>query len=107
VSNEYIDVKISYIDELEKNTIHDYKSELHNLCLYLKNEIAIGNIELIEEHYELLINAINKNIDLINCNDIDVVAVIKTSPDATEFWKYFNENLIPMSSDQKAAFMNN
>jgi hypothetical protein len=39
VSNEYIDEKISYIDELEKNTIHDYKSELYNLCLYLKNEI--------------------------------------------------------------------
>ena len=71
VSNEYIDEKMNYIDELERNIVHDYKSELHNLCLYLKNEIAIGNIELIEEHYELLINAINKNIDLIKCNDID------------------------------------
>ena len=48
-----------------------------------------------------------QNFRAINCNDVDVVAVIKTSPDATEFWKYFNENLIPMSSDQKAAFMNN
>ena len=48
-----------------------------------------------------------QNYRMINCNDVDVVSVIKTSPDPTEFWKYFNENLIPMSSDQKAAFMNN
>jgi len=43
---------------------------------------------------------------MINCNDVEVVSVIKTAPDPTEFWKYFNENLIPMSSDQKAAFIN-
>jgi hypothetical protein len=47
-----------------------------------------------------------QNFRAINCNDVDVVSVIKTSPDPAEFWKYFNENLIPMSSDQKAAFMN-
>ena len=43
---------------------------------------------------------------MVNCNDVDVVSVIKTSPDATEFWKYFNEKLLPMSSQQKAQFIN-
>ena len=43
---------------------------------------------------------------MINCNDVDVVSVIKTSPDATEFWKYFNEKLLPMPAQQKAQFIN-
>jgi len=42
----------------------------------------------------------------INCNDVEVIAVIKTSPDATEFWKYFNESLLPMPAQQKSTFMN-
>jgi hypothetical protein len=47
-----------------------------------------------------------QNFRAINCNDVEVVSVIKTSPDATEFWKYFNENIYPMSAEQKASFMN-
>ena len=43
---------------------------------------------------------------MINCNDVDVIAVIKTSPDPSEFWKYFYERLANMSTGQKARFMN-
>lgn len=43
---------------------------------------------------------------MINCNDVEVIAVIKTSPDPGPFWKYFYERLVHMSSDQKARFMN-
>jgi len=43
---------------------------------------------------------------MINCNDVDVIAVIKTSPDPSEFWKYFYARLVDMSADQKARFMN-
>lgn len=43
---------------------------------------------------------------MINCNDVDVIAVIKTSPDPAEFWKYFYERLANMSATQKAQFMN-
>jgi hypothetical protein len=42
----------------------------------------------------------------INCNDVEVIAVIKTSPDPKEWWQYFNESLLPMPAGQKAAFMN-
>ena len=47
-----------------------------------------------------------QNWRMINCDDVDVIAVIKTSPDPTPFWNYFNERLAEMSADQKARFMN-
>lgn len=47
-----------------------------------------------------------QNWRMINCNDVEVVAVINTSPDATEWWKYFNESIAPMPAQQKAQFMN-
>lgn len=47
-----------------------------------------------------------QNYRMINCNDVDLIAVIKSSPDPAEFWKYFNERLGAMSATQKAQFMN-
>lgn len=47
-----------------------------------------------------------QNWRMINCNDVEVIAVIKTSPDPSEFWKYFFERLKDMSADQKARFIN-
>lgn len=43
---------------------------------------------------------------MINCNDVEVISIIKTSPDPMEFWKYFNEKIFPMSAEQKSTFMN-
>jgi hypothetical protein len=42
----------------------------------------------------------------INCNDVEVIAVIKTSPDSKEWWQYFNESIAPMPAQQKAQFIN-
>jgi len=47
-----------------------------------------------------------QNWRAINCNDVEVIAVIKTSPDPTPFWDYFYKRLINMSAAQKARFMN-
>ena len=47
-----------------------------------------------------------QNYRMVNCNDVDVIAVIKTSPDPAPFWKYFYERLVDMSSTHKAKFMN-
>ena len=47
-----------------------------------------------------------QNWRMINCDDVEVIAIIKTSPDPTPFWKYFNERLVPMSAQQKASFNN-
>ena len=46
------------------------------------------------------------NFRMINCDDVDLIAVIKTSPDPSDFWKYFQQRLASMSADQKAKFMN-
>jgi hypothetical protein len=46
------------------------------------------------------------NWRMVNCDDVEVISVIKTSPDPTDFWKYFSEWLMRMSSGQKASFMN-
>lgn len=47
-----------------------------------------------------------QNFRAVNCNDVDVISVIKTSPDPTEFWKYFNEKIRPMAASQKITFIN-
>lgn len=47
-----------------------------------------------------------QNWRMINCDDVDVIAVIKTYPDPSEFWKYFHEKLSQMSAAHKARFMN-
>ena len=46
-----------------------------------------------------------QNWRMINCQDVEVIAVIKTSPDPADFWKYFFERLANMSATQKAQFM--
>jgi hypothetical protein len=47
-----------------------------------------------------------QNWRMINCDDVDLIAVIKTSPDPSVFWKYFYEKLAQMSAAHKARFMN-
>jgi len=47
-----------------------------------------------------------QNWRMINCDDVEVIAVINTSPDPSKFWKYFNEQLVNMSARHKATFMN-
>lgn len=47
-----------------------------------------------------------QNFRMINCNDVEVISVIKTSPDPQSFWKYFYERLANMSAIHKARFMN-
>lgn len=46
-----------------------------------------------------------QNFRMINCNDVEVIAIIKTNPDPHPFWKYFYEHLANMSAVQKAQFM--
>jgi hypothetical protein len=72
ITQEYIDEKIILLNELENLSTKNYKTELWNLCLYLKSEIQFGNIVLSKENHEILVKSINTNIDLLNeKNDID------------------------------------
>lgn len=47
-----------------------------------------------------------QNYRMINCNDVEVISVIKTTPDPQPFWTYFYEHLATMSAAHKARFMN-
>lgn len=42
---------------------------------------------------------------MINCDNVDVISVIPTDP-PDQFWSYFSESLVNLSSAQKVGFMN-
>lgn len=42
---------------------------------------------------------------MINCNDVEAIAVIRTTP-PDQFWKYFFNSVNDMSAVHKARFMN-
>lgn len=42
---------------------------------------------------------------MINCNDVDVISVIETSPEPDKWWTYFQESIAPMAAGNKASFM--
>jgi hypothetical protein len=43
----------------------------------------------------------------INCDDVDVISVIQTTPEPDKWWTYFSESIMPMAINEKASFMNN
>lgn len=47
-----------------------------------------------------------QNYRMVSCESVDVVAVIKSTP-SDDFWKYFQEKILPMGALAKAEFMNN
>ena len=71
-------------------------------------ESTIGNLKYNPASKNLVLtwDIFMCNWRMVSCDDVDVIAVIKTSPDPSEFWKYFNERIANMSATQKALFMN-
>jgi len=71
VTIDYINDKLKLLDELENDEDNDdnkdYKQEVYNLCMYLKTEIELGNIDLGIDKNKLLIDLINSNFDNLNC----------------------------------------
>lgn len=72
VSMDYINDKINTINELENelnNNDKDYKQEVNNLCIYLKNELESGNINLDPNKNNKLIILINESLLLLSNNE--------------------------------------
>jgi len=67
-----------------------------------------GNLKYNPANKNLVIvwDVFRQGFRAVNCNDCDLVAVIKSTP-SDDFWKYFSEKIMPMSSVEKANFMNN
>lgn len=70
VTEDYIKDKLEFCLDLDsEQNARDYKMELNNLCLYLKNEIECGNINSGESQ---LIELINSRLDMIlNNSNVD------------------------------------
>jgi molecular chaperone DnaK len=75
VTIEYINEKLTLLEELENSTetndLKNYKQEVNNLCLYLKNEIELGNINLGDQTC-VLTQLINENFDLLIQQEISI-----------------------------------
>ena len=71
-SIDYINDKLLFLDELEKDTTEekDYKQEYINLCTFLKNELIYGSIDLDENKNKLLTDLINEHLTNIHTNNI-------------------------------------
>lgn len=67
ITKDYIIDKLEIIKDLEdnENDNTDFKEQLNNLCLFLKSEIELGNLDISLERTEHLSNLINKSIDMI------------------------------------------
>jgi molecular chaperone DnaK len=72
ITKDYIIDKLEIIKDLEDNDEDntDFKDQLNNLCLFLKSEIELGNLDISLERKEHLSNLINNTIDMIE-NDND------------------------------------
>jgi hypothetical protein len=102
----------------EKAGFNDYRRMLCTLDKKLLLSVPGKRIlKFIKPHDNLKFSPAAKNLlvvwdifmqswRMINCDDVDLIATIKTSPDSSDFWKYFYQRLSEMSSDQKARFMN-
>jgi hypothetical protein len=74
VTKDYLIDKLETIKDLEDNEDEniDYKSQLNNLCLFLKSEIELNQLDVPNEKIEYLSQLINQTINIIeNTNDID------------------------------------
>ena len=72
VTIDYINDKTILVNELENDQIdQNHKQEVNNLCLYLKNELESGSIDLGEIKNNQLIELINKSLLMFN-EDNDV-----------------------------------
>lgn len=74
VTIDYINEKTKLINELENDqTDRNYKQEVNNLCLYLKNELESGGLNLGDSKNNQLIKLINKSLLLFNNNEDDII----------------------------------
>lgn len=66
------------------------------------------SLKYVPSHKNLIVtwDILLQNYRMISCESVDIVAVIKSTP-AENFWKYFQEKILPMSGTEKARLMNN
>ena len=75
LSHEYLEDKLKILRELQEdeNEERDYKEELKNLCIYIKNELEENQVELDENKKENLSDLIKTNLYLLESSDEFIV----------------------------------
>ena len=110
--------ELRFLRRIEKPGFNDYRRMLcTNDIGLLRSDLGKRILRYFVPNKSLKYNPASKNLivawdiflqnyRMINCNDVEVIAVINTTPDPKPFWDYFYERLIHMSAAQKAKFMN-
>jgi len=67
LTQEYLNDKLEILKELQDddNNERNYKEELKNLCIYLKNEVDEGQIDLSDDKKEVLISILTEYLNLL------------------------------------------
>jgi molecular chaperone DnaK len=71
LSYEYLEDKLKILKELQDDETfdRDYKEELKNLCIYIKNEIDENQVDLTEDKKQQLVQLITDNLELLESTD--------------------------------------
>ena len=74
LSHDYLNEKLKILKELQDDDLQerDYKEELKNLCIYLKNEVDEGLMEMSDDKKLIFIDVLNNNFKLLESDDIDI-----------------------------------
>ena len=67
LTQEYLNDKLEILKELQDddNNERNYKEELKNLCIYLKNEVEEGQIDLSDDKKDMLISILKEYLNLL------------------------------------------
>lgn len=73
ITKEYLVDKLEIIKDLEDSDESvDFKDQLKNLCLFLKSEIELNNINVTEDKLTFLINLIEETLNVLDSEDDDI-----------------------------------
>jgi molecular chaperone DnaK len=75
LSYEYLEDKLKILKELQDDETfdRDYKEELKNLCIYIKNEIDENQVDLTEDKKQQLVQLITSNLELLESSDESII----------------------------------
>jgi hypothetical protein len=74
LSQDYLNEKLKILKEIQDDDTveRDYKEELKNLCIYLKNEVEEGLLDLPEEKKLEFIEVLKNNFNLLESVDTEI-----------------------------------
>ena len=74
LSHDYLNEKLKILKEVQEDNTQerDYKEELNNLCIYLKNQVEEGLLEISKEKTLKFMELLKVNFNLLESTDLDI-----------------------------------